>query len=371
MASGNITGTTSLHSSDYTFWIDWSSAKDTINNRSTVTATAYVKSNGSWDSDTVNANFTQELTINGNSTSKNIRVNIPKGGTVTLISHSVTVSHNENGSKSITISANCRLGTASYSPGTGTASQSVSLDSIDRSAPAVSFTTSNITTNSIDIKATTNVDCDVWWYRIRDGITWTQYSTSNTKSTSTTISGLSPATQYKLQVCARKTSNHVEGFAEKMTTTAEDTPGAPTTVSATCRSGSDFFDGSPVTIQWSGAVSPIQSFEVQYALKPLGSASWGVWQDLTTVATTATSGSCLDNTHNGIRAGMQIKYRVRARNGTPASAYKESAPLTRIGGLWVKAGALWKYGTVWQNVGGVWKQAGALWYKNASWSRAH
>ena len=376
MANGTITGTTSLHSGDYTFWIEWSSSvseQGKIDNESVVKATAYVRSNGGWASDTVNSGWTQTITINGSKASREIQVNIKKDKVkVLLISHTVTVPHNADGSKTITISAKCGLGSASYSPGTGTASKSVTLDKIDRTAPSVTVSTSSITTTSVVVSATANASCNLWYYSINDGGSWTQYSTVSGTTSSKTITGLSPSTAYKIKVRARKASNHVTGTsAAKSVTTKEDTPGAPTSVTAKCGTDTSFTNGGNITLSWSGAKSPIQSYEVQCAVKAANSSAWGAWAALTTVTTTATSASCTDNFHASLSAGAQIKYRVRARNGTPVSAFVESNALTRLGGIRVNINGTWKIGTVWVNAAGVWKRAACVWRNNSgTWSRS-
>lgn len=372
MASGRIAGSTTLHPNDYTFWIDWSSAKDSINNRSTVTATAYVKSNGSWDSDTVNSNFTQQIAINGNSASRNIRVNITKGGTVACISHSVVVPHNANGGKSITISANCRLGTAAYSPGVGTASQSVPLDTIDRAAPTVSLAASSISTTSLTITATANQTCNVWEYSANNGASYAQFSTTGGTSAEKTLTGLKPAATYSLKVRARKASNHVYGTsATKTVTTAEEKPGAPAAVFAVCDGDRAYFGNGPITVYWSGAKSPIKSYEIQAAVWDVKTQSWGPWADLDTVTTAATSGSYEDTAHSQVTAGSLVCYRVRACNGASVSAYTASASLERAGGIKVRGAAAWENGAMWVNAAGTWKRASYIWVNQAgTWTKS-
>ena len=145
MASGRINGSVSKNSSGYEFYLTWSSKSNVSDNTSSVTATAYARAKSSaWASDTVNSNFTQKITINGKSSSKNVRVNIKRDTEpVKLFSYTTTVPHNSDGTKSITISANCKLGTASYSPGTGTASGTAKLDTIPR-ATMPKLSTSNL-----------------------------------------------------------------------------------------------------------------------------------------------------------------------------------------------------------------------------------
>ena len=236
MASGRINGSVSKNSSGYEFYILWSSTPNAANNTSSVTATAYARAKSSaWASDTVNSNFTQKITINGASASKNIRVNIKRDTEpVQLISYTVNVPHNSDGTKSITISANCTLGTASYSPGTGTASGTAKLDNIDRTAPTVNFTIGTPTETTIPITATSNVSCDNWGYSLNGG-SFKTFSTSSGTSKSYTITGLDPDTTYRIIVRAQKVSNNVYGQSSaKSATTEPDTPAPLTKFTAVC-----------------------------------------------------------------------------------------------------------------------------------------
>ncbi len=143
MASGTIEGTTSKNSAKYRFWISWSSSSSTASNSSQVTATVYAQSKG-YHNTTSPQKHTQTITINGSSHSVSKVVDLTGDGAVALVSATVTVPHSSDGTKSITISANCSMGTGSYAPGIGTASAAAKLDSI----PRLSTITSGINFNA-------------------------------------------------------------------------------------------------------------------------------------------------------------------------------------------------------------------------------
>ena len=124
----------------------------------------------------------------------------------------IVVSHNSDGTKTINVAATCEW----YADGSiyiDSAWQSfnVTLTALDRSAPTVSVSTSNIGVNSFTISGSSNVNCDRWDRSIDNGSTWTNFSTTNGTSASTTVTGLSPNTTYNVKVRARKTSNQVYG----------------------------------------------------------------------------------------------------------------------------------------------------------------
>lgn len=131
-----------------------------------------------------------------------------------LKTKTVRVNHNADGTKSgVALSASWRFsGTYSgVSIGTITASTTVTLNSIDRTAPTVSCSVSNITANGFTISASSSATSDIWQYSLNGGSSWTQFSTTAGTSASITLSSLSPNTTYSVRVRARKRTNQVYG----------------------------------------------------------------------------------------------------------------------------------------------------------------
>lgn len=139
---------------------------------------------------------------------------------VHLKTKTVRVYHNSNGTKTgVSLSASWRFsGTYSgVSIGTITASTTVDLNSIDRSAPSVTFSTSNITANGFKISASSSATADIWQYSTNGGSSWTQFSTTASTSASVTLSSLSPNTSYTVKVRARRQYNQVYGTSGSST----------------------------------------------------------------------------------------------------------------------------------------------------------
>ena len=90
-------------------------------------------------------------------------------------------------------------------------STTVTLNSIDRTAPTVSCSVSNITANGFTISASSSATSDIWQYSLNGGSTWTQFSATAGTSASITLSSLSPNTTYSVRVRARKRTNQVYG----------------------------------------------------------------------------------------------------------------------------------------------------------------
>ena len=164
MASGRIYGSVTSNKEKFNFFLDWSSEINVEGNYSTVSVKTYwsPKSGYSyWDFDT-SGTRKASITINGNTYSITKRFytgnDWSNGNPYQIMTHAVKVYHNDDGTKSITISAraNGRAAdsTTSYGPSSSTASSgdcvvpstTITLDTIPRTS-AVSCSTANIGEN--------------------------------------------------------------------------------------------------------------------------------------------------------------------------------------------------------------------------------
>lgn len=122
-------------------------------------------------------------------------------------SGSLTVYHSSDGKKSISVGFSTRVYISAAAEYGGT----MALTNIDRSAPSISISVSDITANSVKLSASASTTCDIWDYTTNNWGSYKQYSTSAGTSNSITITGLSPDTSYTIAVRARKQYNHVIG----------------------------------------------------------------------------------------------------------------------------------------------------------------
>lgn len=104
-----IPGSVSQRTDAYSFYIEWSESKASdyiTTNKTTVSATAYIScsKHNAWQS-----GLSQKLVINGKEFTATKTVELSSGVTVALVTGSVPVEHNSDGTKSITISAECDL----------------------------------------------------------------------------------------------------------------------------------------------------------------------------------------------------------------------------------------------------------------------
>lgn len=133
-------------------------------------------------------------------------------GTKWLIENKqVTVTHNANGTLTLPIYWHWGVYSTWGQYLAPSGSKNVTLTAIDRTAPTVSFTTSNITANGVTISASSSATADIWQYSTDNGSTWTQFSTTAGTLASKAITGLSPNTTYQVKVRARKQTNQIYG----------------------------------------------------------------------------------------------------------------------------------------------------------------
>lgn len=199
--------------SSFGLYCEWSGTQSITGNYTDVTLKVYL----SYYTLDVGARSDSTISINGVSETYTVPAieDYSSGWKKKLLkTKTVRVNHNANGTKSgVALSASWRFsGTYSgVSIGTITASTTVTLNSIDRTAPTVSCSVSNITANGFTISASSSATSDIWQYSLNGGSSWTQFSTKAGTSASITLSSLSPNTTYSVRVRARKRTNQVYG----------------------------------------------------------------------------------------------------------------------------------------------------------------
>lgn len=198
---------------NFGLYCTWSATQSVTGNYSDVTLNVYLK----YYTIGVGARSDSTIAINGTSETYTAPAidDYTSGSKLKLLkSKTVRVYHNTDGTKSgVVLSASWRFsGTYSgVSVGTITASTTITLDSLDRAAPTVTFSTSSITAYGFKISASSSATSDIWQYSTNGGSSWTQFSTTAGTSASVTLSSLSPNTSYSVRVRARKKSNQVYG----------------------------------------------------------------------------------------------------------------------------------------------------------------
>lgn len=122
-----------------------------------------------------------------------------------------TITHNSDGSKTVSISADWNTTNSALNSGNGVqGSTSKKLTTLDRNAPSLSIAFYSKTYNSLTFSLLSNGTCDIVQYRINSG-DWVNTGFGLTANTSRTltVTGLSPNTSYKIEFQVRKTVNQL------------------------------------------------------------------------------------------------------------------------------------------------------------------
>lgn len=195
--SGTITGT-AAGNGNYLYIVWEETATSIPNNTSTVKATVYLyNAYGSFSDGDACPWY---VIIDGSKYSGTIYYWGP-GSPVTVGTASKVVTHNANGSKSITISA--YFDTAGTSTGKVSANGTATLTTLPRYATSTQSLASK-TETSVTMNWESDSTIDYIWYSVNNGSTWTAVSSVNASSGSYTISGLTPNTSYNIKTRVRR-----------------------------------------------------------------------------------------------------------------------------------------------------------------------
>lgn len=178
--------------------VSWSvptGGQSTANNSTKINWTLTLYANNHWYSNaiTVNSVKINGTVVKGSETYSN------RYGTYELASGSLTIPHNEDGTKTFSIS----ISSSWYEEGTRTGSKSFTLNAIPRYANPTQSVASK-TETSITMNWSADATCDRIWYSTDNGSSWSNPITVNGTSGSYTISGLSAGTVYKVVTSVRR-----------------------------------------------------------------------------------------------------------------------------------------------------------------------
>ena len=176
--------------------LSWTATQSDTYNKSTVSWT--LSANGGSSSWYATGPVT--VVINGTtvySLSASNRYSMYKG---TVSSGSLDIAHNDDGTKSFTVSVSAAIYTTSVNC---TGSATFTLDTITR-YPSISQRLSSKTETSITMEWESNVTCDMVHYSTDNGSTWHNAPDIDASSGSYTISGLSPNTTYNIKTRVRR-----------------------------------------------------------------------------------------------------------------------------------------------------------------------
>lgn len=178
---------------------------NTTNNTSTLSISLVLKRPYS-----ISSSATKKASCTINGTTYNWSGSIGGSGDKTLISKTQTVTHNDDGSKTISLSASITLNitwSGTY-VGTISGSGSMTLTKIPRYATSNQSLASK-TETSISINWSSNATIDYIWYSTNNGSSWTGINNPDGVNGSYTINGLSADTTYQIKTRVRRKDNQL------------------------------------------------------------------------------------------------------------------------------------------------------------------
>ena len=170
------------------------------------------------------------ITVDGNREDFKFAFSVGGKSYTTIHERWLRVNHNSDGCKPCTIE--CFYPWGGYYSGKYIDyflhTINVNFDCIDRSAPTIQLSVTNIQTDRFRIEGKSLYDnCDDWQYQINNGA-WTKFPNTNGWSSSTDITGLQENTEYTVEVWGQKASNHVGGYSGKQTIRTQKEQSPPT-----------------------------------------------------------------------------------------------------------------------------------------------
>ena len=177
----------------------------TTNNTSTLSIKLVLKRPSA-----IHSTATKKASCTINGTTYSWSGTIGGSGDKTLISKTQTVTHNNDGSKTISLSASITLSVTWSETYVGTISGSGSmvLTNIPRYATSNQSLASK-TETSISINWSSNAIIDYIWYSSNNGSSWTGINVSDGTNGAYTISGLTADTNYKIKTRVRRKDNQL------------------------------------------------------------------------------------------------------------------------------------------------------------------
>ncbi|MBR6688805.1 MAG: hypothetical protein IKL68_02180 [Clostridia bacterium] len=331
-------------------------------NTSKVTAKAYVRRTNSSANGAYNLNGTAwSITIDGTTTSGTSTWDTRNTDEWQLLgTASKTITHDDDGSKTITIKGSHTGNSASGASKMGNASGSgtFELTEIPRYATA-SQSLNSKTVDTIKMNWSSDSTIDYIWYSKDNGSTWTGINVSDGKSGTYSITGLSPNTTYKIKTRVRRKDSQLKTDSSALSVTTYDIARISTL--------SNFEHGDNQVVGITNPAS-ISSLSLVMKIGDTQILSRTVKAGNNTITFSDTE---LDNIYKKYSSSSSLT----ATFILSGSGYTNSktCTITLKGNqktIRTNVSANWKRGKVWTNVGGTWKKA-VIWTNVAgTWKRS-
>ena len=261
----------------------------------------------------VSSSATKSWSVTINGTKKTGSGSIGGSGNKTLLSGTMTIPHNSDGTKTISFSGSCQLDItwSGTQLGTISGSGSMTLTKIPRYA-TVSQALSSKTETTAAIKWTSDSVIDYIWFSTNNGSSWSGINVTDGTSGTYTISGLSDNTTYQIKTRVRNKASQLTTDSSALSVTTYQFPYAT--------SMPDFTIGGRVTI---GIYNPLGR---TVTINLIGA-------DGSTLATDTLSGTSIAGFNNSTVQGRMYASIPNAKSGTyQVKITYGSSIITKTGG---------------------------------------
>ena len=202
---------------DSYFRVSWSrSSYSTSANTSTINWTLYLYAENGWGSNSIGID---SVYINGTLVKSAETYSNKSYGTYNLASGTTTIKHNNDGTKSFTIS----LSGWFYEEGSVSGSKTFTLDSIPRYATC-SQSVDSKTETTIVMDWSSDSTIDRVWYSKDNGANWLLVGSANASSGSYSITGLTAGTSYNIKTRVRRKDSQLTTDSSKLAVTTYSYP---------------------------------------------------------------------------------------------------------------------------------------------------
>ena len=360
MPDVDIIGYGSKHSHEFKLYLnEWST--DAGANTSTVGFEfSMYKSSYSWYGAN---NITWSLTINGTSYTGSIP-DYTAGNRLSLINSSMTIPHNDDGTKTISAYFSVYDGSGrSYACGDASASGSLTLSTIGRYT-TVTISERSKTYNSISINWATTDPRDWTWYRVNMG-NWINAGdtvASDNKSGYFTIPNLQENTTYKIEVRVRRTDSQLTSISNALNITTNTASISIATYNI------DFGEDAQVVLTNLGNYPTTLVGEINSTEIINQSISTGTnvieWTDEQLTDIFKEYGDISQSNT------VTMTLTATATNGSTSTATMTITFTGDRATVWINDNGTWKKGIVWAKDNGTWKKGIAWKGENGTWKKA-
>ena len=250
----NGSGTDITATNQYKTWISWKRNSTNVSkNTSNITVTVYVQRADGYTDSAWNLEDKPIVTLKVGGSAKTVTTNYVdtrNNKLCTITSWTGDVTHNANGTLSLTLSCDWTIPNMTYLA-KGSISGTAVLDTIPRNPTAV-LTLNSKTETSVSLSISSDSELDYLWASLDGGTTWTLSMATSGTGGSFAIQNLNANTNYSIKVRVRGKASQLTGESTVLSVTTYSYPYCTSAPSFTIGNSVklDFYNPLGRSFQW-------------------------------------------------------------------------------------------------------------------------